>query len=389
MNSQSKSGPLDGVRVLELATVVAAPGTGKYLADFGADVIKIEAPNGDPTRRMGWIGPGEIDSYFWKLVNRNKRCISLDLKTQEGKAAFWALLDDANILIENMRPGKLEALGFGPDKLLRRNPRIVILRVSGFGQEGPYARHPGFATIAEALSGLASLLGEPEGPPLLPPIALTDEVTALVGAFATLAALRHAEKTGEGQVVDVSLLELIFQIMGPLVSAFAHMGYIQPRLGSGIPYTVPRGTYQCADGKWVAISSSADSVAARVLDLVGLTGDHRFIDFQARSVNREALEEIVRAWVKERASEEVIRAFRRVDAAIAPLYNMSDIFRDDHFRDRHMITEVDGVAMQNVVARLSKTPGAVRHPGRPFNADEEQILAQLRERASEKDDEPS
>ena len=177
--------------------------------------------------------------------------------------------------------------------------------------------------------------------------------------------------------------------MGPLVSAFAHMGYIQPRLGSGIPYTVPRGTYQCADGKWVAISSSADSVAARVLDLVGLTGDHRFIDFQARSANREALEEIVRAWVKERASEEVIRAFRRVDAAIAPLYDMSDIFRDDHFRDRHMITEVDGVAMQNVVARLSKTPGTVRHPGRHFNADQEQILAQLRERASEKDDEPS
>ena len=389
MNSQSKSGPLDGVRVLELATVVAAPGTGKYLADFGADVIKIEAPNGDPTRRMGWIGPGEIDSYFWKLVNRNKRCISLDLKTAEGKAAFWALLDDANVLIENMRPGKLEALGFGPDKLLRRNPRIVILRVSGFGQEGPYAQHPGFATIAEALSGLASLLGEPNGPPLLPPIALTDEVTALVGAFATLVALRHAEKTGEGQVVDVSLLESMFQIMGPLVSAFAHMGYIQPRLGSGIPYTVPRGTYQCADGKWVAISSSADSVAARVLDLVGLTGDHRFIDFQARSANREALEEIVRAWVKERASEEVIRAFRRVDAAIAPLYDMSDIFRDDHFRDRHMITEVDGVAMQNVVARLSKTPGAVRHPGRALNSDQEQILAQLRERASEKDDEPS
>jgi crotonobetainyl-CoA:carnitine CoA-transferase CaiB-like acyl-CoA transferase len=389
MNSQSKSGPLDGVRVLELATVVAAPGTGKYLADFGADVIKIEAPNGDPTRRMGWIGPSEIDSYFWKLVNRNKRCISLDLKTPEGNAAFWALFDDANVLIENMRPGKLEALGFGPDRLLRRNPRIVILRVSGFGQEGPYAQYPGFATIAEALSGLASLLGEPDGPPLLPPIALTDEVTALVGAFATLVALRHAEKTGEGQVVDVSLLESIFQIMGPLVSAYAHLGYIQPRLGSGIPYTVPRGTYQCADRKWVAISSSADSVAARVLDLVGLTGDHRFVDFQARSANREALEEIVRAWVKERASEEVIRAFRQVDAAIAPLYDMSDIFRDDHFRDRHMITEVDGVAMQNVVARLSKTPGAVRHPGRPFNADREQILAQLPERASEKDDEPS
>jgi crotonobetainyl-CoA:carnitine CoA-transferase CaiB-like acyl-CoA transferase len=385
MKSEPNKGPLDGVRVVELATVIAGPGTGKYLADFGADVIKVEAPSGDPARRMGWIGPNEVDSYFWKLVNRNKRTISLDLKTPQSQQALWALLADANVLIENMRPGKLEALGFSPDELLRRNPGIVILRVSGFGQDGPYAQHPGFATIAEALSGLASLLGEPDGPPLLPPIAVTDEVTALVGAFATLAALRHAEKTGEGQVVDVSLLESMFQIMGPLVSAFAHMGYIQPRLGSGIPYTVPRGTYRCADGKWVAISSSADSVAARVLDLVGLTGDGRFTTFQARGANREALEDIVRTWVAARQSEEVMREFRRVDAAIAPVYDMSDIFRDEHFRARQMITEVGGVAMQSVVARLSKTPGALRHPGRPFNADQDEVLAQLRERAAKKD----
>jgi crotonobetainyl-CoA:carnitine CoA-transferase CaiB-like acyl-CoA transferase len=385
MKSEPNRGPLDGVRVVELATVIAGPGTGKYLADFGADVIKVEAPNGDPARRMGWIGPNEVDSYFWKLVNRNKRTISLDLKTPQSEQALWALLADANVLIENMRPGKLEALGFSPDELLRRNPGIVILRVTGFGQDGPYAQHPGFATIAEALSGLASLLGEPDGPPLLPPIAVTDEVTALVGAFATLAALRHAEKTGEGQVVDVSLLESMFQIMGPLVSAFAHMGYIQPRLGSGIPYTVPRGTYRCADGKWVAISSSADSVAARVLDLVGLTGDGRFTTFQARGANREALEDIVRTWVAARQSEEVMREFRRVDAAIAPVYDMSDIFRDEHFRARQMITEVGGVAMQGVVARLSKTPGALRYSGRPFNADQDEVLAELRERAAKKD----
>jgi len=389
MKSEPNKGPLDGVRVVELATVIARPGTGKYLADFGADVIKVEAPCGDPARRMGWIGPNEVDSYFWKLVNRNKRTISLDLKTPQSEQVLWALLADANVLIENMRPGKLEALGFSPDELLRRNPGIVILRVSGFGQDGPYAQHPGFATIAEALSGLASLLGEPDGPPLLPPIAVTDEVTALVGAFATLAALRHAEKTGEGQVVDVSLLESMFQIMGPLVSAFAHMGYIQPRLGSGIPYTVPRGTYRCADGKWVAISSSADSVAARVLDLVGLTGDGRFTTFRARGANREALEDIVRTWVAARQSEEVMREFRRVDAAIAPVYDMSDIFRDEHFRARQMITEVGGVAMQNVVARLSKTPGALRYPGRPFNADQDEVLAQLRERAAKKDRERS
>lgn len=382
MKSESNKGPLDGVRVIELATVIAGPGTGKYLADFGADVIKVEAPSGDPTRRMGWIGPGEVNSYFWKLVNRNKRCISLDLKTFEGKQALHALLADANVLIENMRPGKLELLGFGPCELLRTNPGIVILRVTGFGQDGPYAQHPGFATIAEALSGLASLLGEPDGPPLLPPIAVTDEVTALVGAFATLAALRHAEKSGQGQVVDVSLLESMFQIMGPLVSAFAHMGYVQPRLGSGIPYTVPRGTYRCADGKWVAISSSADSVAARVLDLIGMTGDPRFADFQARAANRDALEHIVRAWVGARASEDVISEFRRVDAAIAPVYDMSDIFRDEHFRARHMITKVGGVAMQNIVARLSKTPGAVRSVGRPFGADQEGVLSQFWRRPS-------
>ena len=385
MKSESKSGPLAGVRVVELATVIAGPGTGKYLADFGADVIKVEAPGGDPTRRMGWIGPNEIDSYFWKLVNRNKRCICLDLKSPEGKRVLQALLGDVNVLIENMRPGKLEALGFGPEELLRCNPRIVILRVSGFGQDGPYARHPGFATIAEALCGLSSILGEPGGPPLLPPIAVTDEVTALVGAFATLVALRHAENTGEGQVVDVSLLESMFQIMGPLVSAFAHMGYLQPRLGSGIPYTVPRGTYQCADGKWVAISSSAESVAARVLNLVGLSGDDRFADFKARSANREALEEIMRAWVRARVSEEVINEFRRVDAAIAQVYDMRDVFRDEHFRARHMITEVNGVAMQNVVARMSKTPGSVRSLGRSFNADQQEVLAQLRERSKKLD----
>lgn len=368
------SGPLAGVRVVELATVVAGPGAGRYLADFGAEVIKVEAPGGDPTRRMGWTGPGETDSYFWKLVNRNKQSVSLDLKTDAGKENLWLLLLDADVLIENMRPGKLEALGFGPDELLKRNPKLVILRVSGFGQDGPYAMHPGFATIAEALSGFSGLLGEAGRQPLLPPIAVTDEVTALVGAFATLAALRHAEQSGEGQTIDVNLLTSMFQIMGPLPSAYAHMGYLQPRLGSGIPYTVPRGTYQCADGVWVAISSSSDSIANRVLDLIGVTGDPRFSSFQARSRNREALEELVAAWVAARPSDEVFTEFRRVDAAIAKVLDMKDIFADEHFAARNMITEIDGVKMQNVVAGMSKTPGGIRHTGRPFDVDTEAVL---------------
>ena len=370
-------GPLAGTRVVELATVIAGPGAGKYLADFGAEVVKVEAPGGDASRRMGWIGPGETDSYFHKLVNRNKLCVTLDLKTAEGKESLWALLARADILIENMRPGKFSALGFDADELLRRNPRLVILRVTGFGQDGPYAQHPGFATIAEALSGFAGLLGTEGGPPLLPPIAVTDEVTALVGAFSALAALRHAERTGEGQVVDVNLLESMFQIMGPLISAYAHMNYVQPRLGSGIPYTVPRGTYRCADGKWVAISSSADSVASRLLELIGLKGDERFVSFQDRSANREVLEDHVRAWVAARPSKDVIGEFRRVDAAVAPVLDMAEIFRDEHFRAREVITEVGGVVMQNVIARMSKTPGAVRHPGRPLGADTEAVLARL------------
>ena len=370
-------GPLAGIKVIELATVIAGPGSGKYLADFGAEVIKVEPPGGDPTRRMGWTGPGETDSYFWKLVNRNKAVITLDLKNADARRSLWALLTDANVLIENMRPGKLEALGFDCAEMLKRNPRLVVLRVSGFGQDGPYAQHPGFATIADALTGFAALLGEPDGPPLLPPIAVTDEVTALAGAFATLAAVRHAERTGEGQVVDVNLLESMFQIMGPLVSAYAHMGYVQPRLGSGIPYSVPRGTYRCADGKWVAISTSADSIAARVLDLIGLSGDERFASFQNRSKNREALETYVRDWVAERPCENVIREFRRVDAAIAPVLDMADIFRDPHYRAREVMTEVDGIMMQNVVARLSKTPASIRHAGRKFNADTEEVLARL------------
>jgi len=192
------------------------------------------------------------------------------------------------------------------------------------------------------MSGFSGILGEPNGPPLLPPIAVTDEVTALVGAFATMLGLRHAEKSGEGQVIDVNLLESMFQIMGPLVSAYAHLGYLQPRLGSGIPYTVPRGTYRCADGVWVAVSSSADSVAERVISLVGLSNDPRFASFQGRTKHREEVEAHVRDWVAARSSEEVFREFRRVDAAIAPVYDMAQIFADPHYKARGMIAEVDG-----------------------------------------------
>lgn len=365
MTEETPEAALSGVRVLELATVVAGPAVGKYLADFGSDVIKVEAPDGDPTRRMGWTAPGDEDSFFWKLLARNKRCVTLDLKSDDGRAEFLRLLAGADLLIENMRPGKLEALGLAPEMLHEIRPSLVVLRVTGFGQSGPYAGRPGFATIAEALSGMSALMGEPDGQPLLPPVALTDEVTGLVGAFAALVALRHAERTGEGQVVDVNLLESMFQIMGPLISAYAHLGYLQPRLGSAIPYTVPRGTYRCADGKWVAISCSADSVAGRVLHLIGFGDDERFLTFQLRQANRVELEALMAEWVAERPFAEVMSGFHRVDAAIAPVLNMDGIFEDPHFREREAMVEVDGVIMQGVVARLDHTPGRISHTGPP------------------------
>ncbi len=368
---------LEGLRVIDLATVFAGPGAARHLADFGADVVKVEAPAGDGVRRMGWFPPGGGDSYTWKLLGRNKRTVVADLKTDPGRALFWALAEQADVLIENFRPGTLERLGLGPDVLAARNPRLVVLRVTGFGQDGPYSSRPGFATMAEAMSGFAAINGEPDGPPLLPPIALTDEVTAIAGAFAVMVALRDRDRTGLGQMIDVNLLESMLQMMSALPSAAAHLGYEQPRLGSGIPYSVPRGTYRCADNRWVAISTSAESVAQRVLALLGLGDDERFATFAGRGVHREELDAVVTAWVGHRASAEVIAAFEEAEAAIAPVYTMSEVLADPHVRARNVFIEVDGIVMQGSVARFSRTPAEMRWAGRALGADTDEVRAEL------------
>jgi crotonobetainyl-CoA:carnitine CoA-transferase CaiB-like acyl-CoA transferase len=278
-----------------------------------------------------------------------------------------------------MRPGKIEELGLDPEELIKNNPKLVLLRVSGFGQSGPYAQKPGFATIAEALSGLSGLLGEPDGGPLLPPIALTDEVTALVGSFSAMMALFHARLTGEGQVVDIDLVDSVLQIMGPLPAAWDSLGYLQPRLGSSIPYSIPRGTYQCSDGVWVAISASAETVARRLIETLGGGGDPRFGSFQSRFENREALETLTSDWIKARPSDEVIRIIEEADAAIAPVYNMKQVIEDPHFIERESFIHVDGMLMQNLVARLSKTPGRITSVGPSLGRDTEEIVKEIRE----------
>lgn len=364
-------GPLAGLRVLDLATVVAGPGAARYLADFGADVLKIERPgSGDSTRSMGLPDPRDGTSLYWKLVSRNKRCATLDLQTDGGRESLLRLADEADVLIENFRPGTLERLGLDPDLLLQRNPRLVICRVTGFGQDGPYAHRPGFATLAEAMSGFAAINGEPDGGPLLPPIALTDEVTALAGAFVVMVAVRSAEQTGKGQVIDVNLLESLLQCMGPLVAAYGLTGYQQPRLGSGIPYTVPRGTWRCADGRWVAVSTSAESVARRVMELLGLGDREDLCSFEGRISAREEVDLRMAEFCAERSLEEVLAAFDEAQAAAAPVYDMADIFDDPHLEERGAIPEVDGVPMQGLVARLSRTPGQLRWAGRSLGADD-------------------
>lgn len=346
--------PLSGLRVLDLSTVVAGPGCTRYLADFGADVVKIERPGGDGTRGLGWRAEDGV-TLWHRLVNRGKRSIVMDLRDPEDRRLLLDLVAEAHVLVENLRPGKLDALGLDLATLHERNPGLVVTRVTGFGQTGPYAQRPGFATIAEAMAGFAAINGEPSAGATLPPIALGDEITALVAAFATMVAVH----SGIGQEVDVDLLSSVSAVMGPLMGAWRIEGYLQPRLGSGIPYTVPRGSYRTADDRWVAISTSADSVAARVLELIELGGDERFRSFGGRVEHRDELEAAVVAWVGARPAAEVLAAFEAAEAAIAPVYEMSDLAADPHVVAREMFPEVDGVPLPGLVARLSATPGAV------------------------------
>jgi crotonobetainyl-CoA:carnitine CoA-transferase CaiB-like acyl-CoA transferase len=362
--------PLSDLRVVDISTVLAGPNCARYLADFGADVIKVERPDtGDSLRGMAWRDPRDGEGLWWKLVNRNKRNIALDFKNEEDLALLRKLLDDAHVLVENFRPGTLERLGLAPDDLLKRNPKLVIVRVSGFGQDGPYASRPGFASIAESMAGLAAVSGEPNGPPMLPAIALTDEATGIAAAFATMVALH----SGVGQVVDINLLTTVFQIMGPVISLYKLSGQLQPRLGSGLPYSVPRGVYQCKDEKWVGVSASSDSVAARVMTVLGVGSDTRFATFDGRTENRDELEALMVAWCAQRTRDEVVATLAKADAAVGPVFDMADIATDEHYAARHMIETVGTTPMQGLIASLSHTPGVLRWEGRALDADHEDI----------------
>ena len=376
--------PLDGIRVVEFATLFAGPLAGAFLGDFGADVVKVEHPRKpDPARGHG---PGKDGvGLWWKVLGRNKRTITLDLSTPDGAAVARQLVAGADVLIENFRPGTLERWGIGPDELLADNPGLVLARVSGFGQTGPYARRPGFGTLAEAMSGFAAATGEPDGPPTLPPFGLADSVAALATAFAVNLALTARERTGRGQVVDVAIIEPIMAMLGPQITWWDQLRYVQPRLGNRSNNNAPRNTYRCADGGWVAVSTSAQSIAERVLTLVGrsdLVAQPWFASGAQRAAHADELDAAVADWVAVRNRDQVVAAFEAAQAAVAPVYTVEDIVTDPQYAALGTVTTVDDpelgeLRMQNVPFRLSDTPGGIRFAGRPHGADTDEVLTAL------------
>ena len=376
--------PLDGIRVIEAATLFAAPLTGMFLGDFGADVIKLEHPRRpDPARGHG---PSKDGVGLWfKTLARNKRLVTLDLSRPEGAALFLRLAESADVVLENFRPGTLERWSVGWEELSAANPRLVLARVSGFGQTGPYARRPGFGTLAEAMSGFAALNGEPDGPPLLPPLALADGVTGLATAFAILAALRARDETGRGQVVDTSLVEPLLTLLGPQVTAYDLLGELQRRTGNRSSHNAPRNVYRTADGSWVAVSASATSIAERVLRLVGrpdLVDEPWFTSGAGRAAHVNEIDAAVAAWIAERPRDEVLAAFEAAEAAIAPIYDTKDIVADPHLDAVgafHVLDddELGAIKMTNVVSRLAETPGAIEWAGRKHGEDTDAVLSEL------------
>jgi crotonobetainyl-CoA:carnitine CoA-transferase CaiB-like acyl-CoA transferase len=311
--------------------------------------------------------------------------MTLDLRRAAGQDLFRRLAEHADVVIENFRPGTLERWGLGPDELHAANPRLVIARVTAFGQFGPYASRPGFGSIAEAMSGFAALTGEPEGPPTLPPFGLADGIAALATSFAVTAALRSAEASGRGQVVDVAIIEPIMMLLGAQITTFDQLGEVQQRLGNRSVNNAPRNVYRTADGEWVAVSTSSQSIAERVMRLVGrpdVVEQPWFATGHQRAQHADELDEAVGAWIAARPTAAVLAAFESAEAAIGPVYDVRGVLADPQYAAIGTVHTVDDdelgrVKMQNVLFRLSETPGAIRWAGRPHGADTADVLAEL------------
>jgi len=382
---------LEGVKVVDAGTLFAAPAVASYLSDFGADVLKIEHPRGDSTRRNGHTKDGV--AFWWKYASRNKRAMTLNYSTPEGRDIFLEIAKGVDIIVENFRTGTFEKWGLGYEELSKENPGLILVRVTGFGQIGPMARRAGFGTLAEAMSGFAYSTGQPDGPPTLPPFGLADSIAGIMGAFASMVALRARDTTGRGQVVDLAIIEPMLHVLGPQIPVYDALGIVDGRPGNRSVHNAPRNTYLTKDGRWVAVSTSAQNIAERVARLVGrsdLIGQPWFATGAGRVAHVEEVDGAVANWVSQRTADEVIAQFEAAEAAASLVYSVADVMEDPQYRALGTIvrlpdSELGEVALPNVPFRMSDTPGELRWPGRPKSANTAEVLGNLGYSADEMD----
>ena len=376
-------GPLHGIRVLDFSRLVAGNMVSLQLADFGAEVVKVEAPRHGDTLR-DWREKGI--SVHWKVYARNKKSITLDLKAPEAPDVILDLAEHFDVMIESFRFRYLERLGVGPDRLLGRNPKLVLVRVSGFGQTGPYAKRPGFGTLVEAMSGFASRNGFEDREPVLPPLAMADMIAGLYGAMAIVIAVRDVEVNGgRGQVIDLSLLDAMFSILGPEAAIHKLTGRIRKRVGSASEATAPRNVYATKDGGWVAISASTQAMTERLFAAIGRADLNENPDFKTnaeRIKRRREVDAIVGGWITERTLAENIAFFEEAGVTAAPVYDIGQFLEDPHVQERGIVfeapdDEMGEVPMHAVVPRLSRTPGALRTPAPKVGQHNEEVYTRI------------
>lgn len=374
--------PLQGIKVLELGQLIAGPFAGKTLGDFGADVIKVEPPSaGDPLRQWRLLHEGT--SVWWQVQSRNKRSVVLDLRTEAGRVDVRRLIDEADVLIENFKPGTLEKWGMGYDVLSARNPGLIMLRISGYGQDGPYRDLPGFAVVAEAMGGLRHLMGEPDRPPVRAGVSLGDTLAALHGVIGVLLALQARQRTGRGQVVDVALYEAVFNCMESLLPEYSAFGVVRQPAGSALPGIAPSNAYRCADGQ-VVIGGNGDSIYKRLMQAIGredLGEDPELAHNAGRAARVDTIDAAITAWTVQRSVQDVVSTLQAVSVPVGRIYTVQDIADDPHYRARGMIeriTTATGLSLDvpGVVPKLSDTPGGLHRPAPTLGEHTQEVLGQ-------------
>ena len=375
---------LAGLKVLEMGQLIAGPFAAKTLADFGADVIKVEPPNsGDPLRK--WRMLKDSTSIWWQVQSRNKRSIALDLRTPEGQELVRQLAQDADVLIENFRPGALEAWGLSPDDLIARNPKLIVLRISGYGQTGPYRNRPGFGVIGEAMGGLRHLTAEPGRVPVRVGVSIGDTLSALHGVIGILLALQHRHATGRGQVIDVALYEAVFNCMESLLPEYSAFGAVRGPAGSALPGIAPTNAYQCKDGAYALIAGNGDSIFKRLMVLIGredLANDVSLQDNAGRVARVQELDQAVGEWTAKYSVDEVLNALDGASVPAGRIYTVADIAADPHYAAREMLQNIqldDGsqLTIPGVVPKLSVTPGQHRSNAPALGQDTDAILKEI------------